>query len=201
MHVSLAQVEDFTVIFEASISATYHNKSSIISESQCGDFYLNLWSSGQPYMRSVVYSVKWWSTPTYWIYLLLVFTLIMTLQSIVYRMIILLTFLHVFHKRFYLRWPASSKLQWDAYSIQLKHVTAIKVTILKVVHWRIVFLSLCKGELVSTQLFHMPMIMSMWSEGESYKLFAFNILYSKWNTLNLFYIYAWKYYMNDILSC
>lgn len=84
------------VIFEASISATNHNKSSIMSESQCGDLYLNLWSSGQPCMRSVVYSVKWWPTPTYWIYLLLVFTLIMTLQSTVYRMIILLTFLHYF---------------------------------------------------------------------------------------------------------
>jgi len=84
------------VIFEASISATNHNKSCIMSESQCGDLYLNLWSSGQSYMRSVVYSVKWWPTPTYWIYLLLVFTLIMTLQSTVYRMIILLTFLHYF---------------------------------------------------------------------------------------------------------
>jgi len=87
------------VIFEASISATYYNKSSIISKSQCGNFYLSLWSSGQPYMRSVVHIVKWWPTPTYLIYLLLVFILIMTLQS-VYRMISLLTFLHVFHRDF-----------------------------------------------------------------------------------------------------
>lgn len=101
------------VIFEASISEINHNSFSIMSEFRCGDFYLNLWSSGQPYMRSVVYIVKWWPTPTYWAYLLLVFTLIMTLQSTVHnRTIILLTFLHVFHKRFYFRWPVISKLQW-----------------------------------------------------------------------------------------
>ena len=119
------------VIFEASISATNHNKSSIMSESQRGYFYLNLWSSGQPYLRSVVYIVKWWPTPTYWIYLLLVCTLIMTFQSTVYRTIILLTFLHAFHKRFYLRWPANSKLQWDAYFMQLKHVAVITIAIIK----------------------------------------------------------------------
>ena len=58
----------------------------------------------------------------------------MALQSTVYRTIILLTLLHVFHKRFYLRWPANSKLQWDAYIMQLKHVAAITIAIIKVVH-------------------------------------------------------------------
>jgi len=40
----------------------------------------------------------------------------------------------LFHKRFYLRWPANSKLQWDAYFMQLKHVAAITVTTIKFVH-------------------------------------------------------------------
>lgn len=152
--VSLKWKISHKVIFKASISATNHNKSSIMSESQCGDFYWNLWCSGQPYMRSVVYIVKWWRTPTYWIYLLLVFTLIMTLQSTVYRTIILLTFLHIFHKRFYLRWPANSKLQWDAYFMQMKYVAAITIAIIKVLHWRVAFLSLCKGELVVSYAHH-----------------------------------------------